>query len=177
MNELFSKQIQEALENAQRLKIIGETELSQELCVKTVKKISKYHDVDLIEMLYGEQAYGRIQNAADAAKYVFIAKCIANVYDVIVALDAADSLASPWAVADSSNSNQQLRDFFLWLKKPNRKVEMEDCSYFKMLLNVEKVSDPPHIKMSGWIQHLTLLDIIPMIVSGKITINNHGELR
>ena len=177
MNEIFSKQIQEALENAQRLKMVGEAELSQELCVKTVKKVSIYHNVDLIKMFYGEQAYGRIQNAADAAKYIFIAKCIADVYDVIASLEAADSHTSPWAVADSSNSHKQLRDFFLWLKKANRKVETEDCSYFIMLLNAVKGSDPPHFKMSGWVQRLTLSEIIPMLVSGKITINNHGELR
>ena len=177
MNDIFNEQIKEALENAQKLKVVGEIELSRDLSIKAAKKVSSYHGVDLIGLFYGEQAYEKIQDASDAAKYIFISKCAMNVYDVIAPRGAANSSSSAWAIPDNTNSNKQLRDFFAWLQKPNRKVETEDCTYFKMLLNAMSSFDNLYFKMSNRVQQFTLIEIIRMLVLGELSITSNGELR
>lgn len=177
MSDIFSDQIKEALENAQKLKIVGETELSKKISIKAAKKVSNYNNVDLIGLFYGEGAYERIQDASDAAKCIFISKCVKNVYDVIAPRKAANSSSSAWAIADTTNSNKQLRDFFAWLQKRGREVKAEDCTYFKMLLNVMSGCDKPYFKMSDRVRKFTLIEIIRKLVSGEISITDNGELR
>ncbi len=175
MNDIFNEETKKALENAQRLKHAGEPELSRLMCVHCVEKNANYHDEDLISLFYGQGAYDEIKDATDAAKYIFIAKCARNVYDAIAPQNPASYSASPWARV-SNVSNKQFKDFFTWLQKRNRHVETTDCNYFKGILKAYMSIDEINFKMSDYVKDYSLLEIVRMLVSGAITINNSGEL-
>lgn len=177
MIEVFDEQLKEALENAQKLKLAGEEELSKQMCLMCVKKVTSYTGVDLIELFYGEQVYEEIKDVTDALKYIFIAKCAMNAYDLIYSKNPASYSASSWAKCDRNNSNRPLRGFFEWLQRRNRSVEERDCNQFKILLNAMVDSDNIYFKMSDRVAQLRLVDILSMVVSGSITITSDGELR
>lgn len=177
MIEVFDEQLKEALENAQKLKLSGEEELSKQMCLKCVEKVALYNGVDLIALFYGDKAYEEIKDVADALKYIFIAKCAMNVYDLIYSKNPASYSASSWAKCDKKNSNRSLRGFFEWLQRRNRSVEEKDCNQFKILFNAMADSDNICFKMSDRVAQLSLVDILRMIVSGSITITSDGELR
>lgn len=177
MAEVFDEQIKEALENAQKLKLSGEDELSKQMCLKCVKKVATYNGNDLIELFYGNKVYDEIKDVTDAIKYIFIAKCAMNAYDMIYSKNPASYSASSWAKSDRSASDKPLRGFFEWLQRRNRSIEEKDCNQFKVLLNAMAESDRIHFKMSDRVAELSLIDIISMIVSGSITITSDGELR
>ena len=177
MIEVFDEQLKEALENAQKLKLAGEELLSKQMCLKCVKKVALYNGVDLFALFYGEQSYDEIKDVADALKYIFIAKCAMNAYDLIYSKNPASYLASSWAKNDKNNSNRMMCGFFNWLQKKNRSVSEQDCNQFKILINAMVDSDNISFKMSDRIAQFTLVDIISMIVSGAITITSDGELK
>lgn len=177
MSNIFDDQMKEALENAQKLKLIGEPELARIMSVKCVERAAQYNNEDLICLFYGNNAYQDIKDAADAARYIFIVKCAINAYDMIARVNPAAASSSPWAVRDVNNSNRQLWDFFAWLQLRNRRVEATDHVHFKRLLDAVSASERAHFKMSENIERLSLLDIIKKLVSGSITITGNGELR
>lgn len=177
MAELFDEQLKEALENAQKLKLAGEDDLSKQMCLKCVEKVAMYNGTDLISLFYGDKVYNEIKDVTDAIKYVFIAKCAMNAYDMIYSKNPASYSASSWAKCDKSASDKPLRGFFEWLQRRNRSVEEKDCNQFKVLLNAMVESDRIHFKMSDRVAQLSLLEIIGMVVSGSITITSDGELR
>lgn len=177
MAEVFDEQIKEVLENAQKLKLAGEDDLSKQMCIKCVEKVAVYNGTDLISLFYGNKVYDEIKDVTDAIKYIFIAKCAMNAYDVIYSKNPASYSASSWAKCDKSASDKPLRGFFEWLQRQNRPVEEKDCNQFKVLLNAMAESDRIHFKMSDRVAQLTLIDIISMIISGSIIITSDGELR
>lgn len=177
MSNIFDDRIKEALENAQKLQLIGEPELAKAMSVKCVKKVAQYQNEDMIALFYGEEAYQKIENAADAAKYIFIVKCAINAYDMMMRFDSAASSHNAWAVRDENNSNKQLWDFFLWLKLGNRSVEETDHEHFRRLLNALSALERPHFKINARVEQKSLLDIIRGLVSNSITITNNGELK
>ncbi len=174
---VFDEQLKEALENAQKLKLAGEEELSKQMCLKCVEKVALYNGIDLISLFYEDKVYDEIKDVPDALKYIFIAKCAMNAYDLIYSKNPASDSASSWAKCDKNNSNRPLRGFFEWLQRRNRSVEERDCNQFKILINAMVDSDNIYFKMSDRVAQLPLVDILSMIVSGSITITSDGELR
>ncbi|MGN0813408.1 MAG: hypothetical protein ACI4MQ_07870 [Candidatus Coproplasma sp.] len=177
MSKVFDKQITEALDNAQKLKLAGEEELSTLMCQKIVKKVAVYNSVDLITLFYGEEAYSDVQDVADALKYVFIIKCAMQAYDAVYSKNSANYGAASWAKRDKTNSNRDLRRFFEWLQRRDKKVDERDCNQFKVLINLMSNSDNVYFKMSDRVAQMTLVDIISMIVSGSVSVSSDGELR
>jgi predicted PP-loop superfamily ATPase len=177
MSEVFNEQLKEALENAQKLRLAGEEELSKQMCMKFVKKVALHNGVDLIVLFYGEQAYSEIKGVTDALKFIFIAKCAMQVYDLIYSKNPASYSACQWAKRDKNNSDRQLQSFFEWLQRQNRQVEEKDCNQFKILLNAMANSDNVNFKMSDRVAQLSLVNIVSGLVSGSIIITSDGELR
>lgn len=177
MSEVFEEQIKEALENAQKLKLSGETELSKQMCLKCVKKVASYNGEDLIALFYGDDAYNEIKDVADALEYIFIVKCAMSAYDLIYSKKSANNSALSWAKRGGNNSNRELQGFFEWLQMRNRSVEENDCNRFKVLINAMLDSDNVYFKMSDRVADLNLIDIIKMIVSGPIISISNGELK
>ena len=176
MNNIFDEQMKEALAIAKNLELVQEKELARVMGIKCVEKAANYNGEDLIALFYGMSAYEKIRDVADAVRYVFVAKCAANVYDMIARVGAASS-AAPWAVRDSGHSDRRLWDAFTWLQMRGRGVESGDVNQFHQLLSALGANERPHFNMTDRIAQFPLLDIIKGLVSGSITISNTGELR
>ncbi len=176
MDEVFGQQIKEALDYAQKLKLSGEDELSGQLCLECVKKVSLYHGEDILSLFYGENVYSHISDVSDAAKYIFISKCAERVYDRIYPLKSSKSPTGFWAKKTAAESNSNLCVFFQWLQKSNRRAEAGDCGYFKKLLNGLSKVEIVYFKMAERVQQMTLLEIVRGLVQGSVTYAG-GELR
>lgn len=176
MSDIFNENIKKALENAQRLKIVGEHSLCKKMCIETVKKVSVYNKVDLIKLFYGASAYDRIKDPADAAKYIFISKCLTNVYDAIAFRKSVNS-ELPWATVDLTTSDEHVKEFFVWLRQRERSVETEDSARFKSFLKAVENYDRIRFKMTERVKSFSLVEIIERLVTGGLTITNNGVLQ
>ena len=177
MAEVFTEEYKTIFKLAKKLEILGETESSKKFCQKCVEAISSYNGEDVLSLFYGEQIYDKMRSMEDAMNYVFIARCARNAYDVIYSKNPISYGASSWAKKDKNASNKLMRDFFDWIKKPNRTVLSSDCKYFRKLLDAMTNSENTYFKVADHLLTYTIIDIIKMLINGSVTLTSEGELR
>lgn len=176
MTEVFSEEIKNIFSIAKQLELTGEIELSKSLCLKCVKAVAFYNGTDVLTMFYGDGIYEKMRDEGDALNYVFIARCAMSAYDVVYSKNSAYAAAGSWAREDTSESNQLLKDFFVWLSRPNRSVSASDCKYFKKLTDAMSRPDEVRFKMSQNIVYRSFTEIIKMLVNGSAKITADGTL-
>ncbi len=177
MAEVFTEELKNIFKLAKKLELSGETDLSKRLCQKCVETVSFYQGEDILSLFYGDGIYEKIHDMSDAMNYVFIARCAMNAYDVIYSKNPISYSASSWAKKDKNASNKLMRDFFEWVKKPNRSILSSDCKYFRKLLDTMTDSENVYFKVADHLLTYSLIDIIKMLINGSVTITSDGELR
>ncbi len=177
MAEVFTEEYKTIFELAKKLELVGEAESAKKLCRKCVETVSFYNGEDVLVLFYGDTVYDKMHNMEDAMNYVFIAQCARNAYDVIYSKNPISYGAGSWAKKDKTACNKLLRDFFDWLKKPNRSVLSSDCKYLRKLLDAMADSDNVYFKVADHLLSYTLIDIIKMLVNGSVTVSAEGELK
>ena len=176
MGEIFGTYIKQGLEYADKLKQLGEEELSRKLCVTCAQNAAMYNGEDMLRLFYGRRVYDGIKDISDAVTCVFIANCAARVYDVLYPKNSYVSAEIPWA-RQGSGCDARLREFFSWLAKRGRFPKIDDHAYFRQIISAYGGSAAPEYKVSDRLARYTAVEIIAKLVSGEVVPSSYGELR
>lgn len=167
--KIFSEEIKEILAIVPQLRAVGEVDLAKKLCRKCVENVSIQNNTDLLELFYGNSVYDKLDDESDAMTYIFMARCLSDLYNIILPKIS-------WGKNDSRNSNAAMRAFFEWLTKLDRKPSEKDVDYLKKALMTLTQSDVVSFKVAEHIKNFTLIEIVPMLVNGIIHVSSSGEL-
>ncbi len=167
--KIFSEEIKEILAIVPQLRATGEVELAKELCRKCVEQVSIQSNIDLLELFYGNFVYDKLDDESDAETYIFVARCLSELYNRRLQ-------KMPWVENDSRNSNAAMRSFFEWLAKSDRKPCEKDVDYFRKVLMTLTQSDIVSFKVAEHIKNYTLAEVVSLLVNGTIKVSSSGEL-
>lgn len=176
MNDIFNSEIKSVLQTAARLYACGDDSRARKICVSCVKDIAKYNGNDILSFFYGSKIYDFLQTPDDAAKYIYIASCAKKAYAAIDSLGSAADSGQPWAIADDSESDQSMTEFFKWISSDRRIVD-SDVKYFEILVKAAKNRGKVHFKMVDKLKKMKLTAILSLLVSRSRMISEDGELR
>ena len=177
MSALFDERMKEALAFAKKLELAGEMDLSRQMCVRCVEKVAIYNNEDLLKLFYGNSVYDKLQRVTDAMKYIYIASCLMDVYNLISSKSPANNTGNAWAKSGSTSSNAQLVTVFEWLSHSGRNVERKDSEHFKKIMRELSKPETIDFQMSTAMERYTLLSIIKGLVDGYISVSRTGELK
>ena len=169
--ELFDNKTKKILEYANRFRRAGESDVARDICYKCIIGLANVKGRDLLETFYGASVYNYLETEADAAVYIMILQCLKNLYSIIEYKDS-------WVDVTALRCDLNMKDFFEWLSKPNKKPTQEDVGYIRKALKLLTNSKGVRYLMSSYIKNknFPLILIIEKIVSGEITISSNGEL-
>ncbi len=174
-NEVFRGEVKTALENAVRLKGAGEDALSRELCLLCAKQEAKAAGEDLLILFYGKGVYDKLNDASDAARYIFIAKCAERVYHTLKTKKPASDRVAPWATRGAVSP--VLAQILSWLTAQGRTPEVTDSAVMKDLLRLLLSGEPVSLAMSSRIEGMPPLEIVRGLTEGRIKLSRTGELK
>ena len=174
--DIFTSEIKEGLEIAQKLRLAGMYEPADAFCRRFVKQAAQRHGVDILELFYGKGVYDKINGESEAAEYIFIAKCAGVLYDQMLAQNPASRDAGAWAIRDITRSQADMREFFEWLSRSRREPIPSDVTYFKRAMRA--LSNPSRLffKMRDRVANYSLVEIVKGLTNGRVTIKE-GELQ
>ena len=161
---VFTDDIKNALKLADALRHAGAEDAAQKLfviCVKDAAKTNSHGDA--LELFYGAGVYECKFDVAKAALYIYVAACANKTIKVLESKAAAGDDIAPWATP-SHRTTDAVAKFFDWLKKPNRKPNIDDDKLFK---NFCDAVNGGSAEISGLPEDEEPLDLVENIVGGR----------
>lgn len=128
---VFTDDIKNGLKLAHALMYAGADDAAQKMfaiCVKNGAATASH--VDALELFYGAGVYDRDFDIETAALYIYVAACAKKTIKVLESKAAAGDDIAPWATP-SYRTTDAVAKFFDWLKKQNRKPNVNDDKLFK----------------------------------------------
>ena len=161
---VFTDDIKNGLKLAHALKYAGAADAAQKmfaLCVKNGAATASHGDA--LELFYGAGVYDCDFDVETAARYIYVAACAKKTIEVLESKAAAGDDIAPWATP-SHRTTDAVAKFFDWLKKPNRKPNIDDDKLFKNFCDA--VNDGS-AEISGLPEDEEPLDLVENIVGGR----------
>ena len=161
---VFTDDIKNGLKLAHALKYAGAADAAQKMfaiCVKSGAATAS--NVDALELFYGAGVYDCDFDVETAARYIYVAACAKKTLEVLDDKGAADDGIAPWATP-SHRTTDAVAKFFDWLKKPNRKPNIDDDKLFKNFCDA--VNDGS-AEISNLPKDEEPLDLVENIVGGR----------
>ena len=161
---VFTDDIKNGLKLAHALKYAGAADAAQKMfaiCVKSGAATAS--NVDALELFYGAGVYDRDFDVETAARYIYVAACAKKTIKVLESKAAANDDIAPWATP-SYRTTDAVAKFFDWLKKPNRKPNIDDDKLFK---NFCDAVNGGRAEMSDLPEDEEPLDLVKNIVGGR----------
>ena len=161
---VFTDDIKNGLKLAHALKYAGAADAAQKMfaiCVKSGAATASH--VDALELFYGARVYECKFDVAKAALYIYVAACAKKTIEVLESKASADDDIAPWA-KPSHRTTDAVAKFFDWLKKPNRKPNIDDDKLFK---NFCDAVNGGSAEISGLPEDEEPLDLVENIVGGR----------
>ena len=161
---VFTDDIKNGLKLANSLKYAGAADAAQKMfaiCVKNGAATALHGDA--LELFYGAGVYDCDFDVETAARYIYVAACAKKTLEVLDDKGAADDGIAPWATP-SHRTTDAVAKFFDWLKKPNRKPNIDDDKLFK---NFCDAVNGGSAEISGLPEDEEPLDLVENIVGGR----------